>query len=814
MLSKSAIEAARSYGFVLIKSIPPQREKQELSSGFPLHQLHVETETLQFPNEHVERLWNTGFHGRFTFYDCFVNLRTAVDIVGLGGQQLLKNVCRAVCFKRPDFHFTEPLSAELCLAAERLLGDQRIGSDRSGMDLVVHQMGELEHVDVAHRHFLLEGLAGHTVVQASPARLRQIRLLQHGLDFSLQSAVEYWCCVIQAECLCGPAKMGFENLPDVHSRRYAKRIKYDLDGFSIGKVRHILFGQDPGDNALVAVAAGHLVANGKLALHGDVDFDQLDDSRRQFIAASKLRNSFFVNFTKHIDLAGCHLLDFLDLIIDVCAVDVLQLQEFTKREMLDDLSVHLGLLCNDLSTAAFIDKLVGRHLSGEQSQQALVALIGKDADLVTKVRFEPRNLHPFDQHGAFVFLGAFAREDLHVHDDAFDSRRADQRRIADITSLFTEDRAEEFLFRRQLGLAFRRHLSDQNVAGLHVGTDSNDACLIEILQERLADVGDVAGDFLRTKLGIAGFDFKFLDMDRRVVVVLHEALRHQNCVFKVVSAPRHERDEDVASESEFALIRTRTVGKNLSLQDAIAFPHDGLLIDARVLVGAAELGQRIDIRPDFTGEVPILRRLDSDNDALRIDGIHDSAAFADRHGAGVPRRDFFHARSHERRGRLQKRHGLTLHVRTHEGAVRVVILEEGNKRRGHRHELLRRDVHEIHFVPMLQNEVSGLTNVHQFVNELAVLVHFHVRLGNEIFVLFPCRQVERIRKVLRTLPSLVFQLFVLILGEFAFHVLADLELRIAGRNDRYVIDDAAILHFAVRALDKAVFVDARVAAQR
>jgi hypothetical protein len=27
MLSKSAIEAARSYGFVLIKAIPPQREK-------------------------------------------------------------------------------------------------------------------------------------------------------------------------------------------------------------------------------------------------------------------------------------------------------------------------------------------------------------------------------------------------------------------------------------------------------------------------------------------------------------------------------------------------------------------------------------------------------------------------------------------------------------------------------------------------------------------------------------------------------------------------------------------------------------------
>src|SRR5271165_4317741 len=44
----------------------------------------------------------------------------------------------------------------------------------------------------------------------------------------------------------------------------------DLDRRPVLEVRHVLFGQDAGDNALVAVAPGHLVADAQLALHGDV----------------------------------------------------------------------------------------------------------------------------------------------------------------------------------------------------------------------------------------------------------------------------------------------------------------------------------------------------------------------------------------------------------------------------------------------------------------------------------------------------------------------------------------------------------------
>ena len=45
--------------------------------------------------------------------------------------------------------------------------------------------------------------------------------------------------------------------------------------------------------------------------------------------------------------------------------------------------------------------------------------------------------------------------------------------------------------------------------------------------------------------------------------------------------------------------------------------------------------------------------------------------------------------------RADERHGLALHVRAHERAVRVVVLEERNERRGDRHHLVRRDVHQL-----------------------------------------------------------------------------------------------------------------------
>src|SRR5438046_2069859 len=80
---------------------------------------------------------------------------------------------------------------------------------------------------------------------------------------------------------------------------------------------------------------------------------------------------------------------------------------------------------------------------------------------------------------------------------------------------FAEDRAQELLFRRPLRLAFRRDLADQDVARLDRRADADDAALVEIPQERLRDVGDVARDLLGAQLRVARLDLELLDVNRR-----------------------------------------------------------------------------------------------------------------------------------------------------------------------------------------------------------------------------------------------------------------------------------------------------------
>ena len=128
-------------------------------NGLPLvrlDQLHIQAQRLQLANQHVERLRHTRLDGRFALDDGLVNLGAAINVIGLRRQQLLQDVRRAVSFQRPHFHFSEALSTELRLAAQRLLGDERVRTDGTRVDLVVDQVRELEHVDVADRDRLFE----------------------------------------------------------------------------------------------------------------------------------------------------------------------------------------------------------------------------------------------------------------------------------------------------------------------------------------------------------------------------------------------------------------------------------------------------------------------------------------------------------------------------------------------------------------------------------------------------------------------------------------------------------------------------------
>jgi hypothetical protein len=79
-----------------------------------------------------------------------------------------------------------------------------------------------------------------------------------------------------------------EDLADIHPRRHAQRVQHEVHRGPVREERHVLHRHDLGDDALVAVTAGHLVARLKLALHGDEDLDHLHHARRQVVAAADL----------------------------------------------------------------------------------------------------------------------------------------------------------------------------------------------------------------------------------------------------------------------------------------------------------------------------------------------------------------------------------------------------------------------------------------------------------------------------------------------------------------------------------------------
>jgi hypothetical protein len=116
----------------------------------------------------------------------------------------------------------------------------------------------------------------------------------------------------------------------------------------------------------------------------------------------------------------------------------------------------------------------------------------------------------------------------------------------------------------ELGLGLGRDLADQDVAGLHLGADADDAVVVEVLQRLLAHVRDVAGDLLGPELGVAGGDLELLDVDRGEDVVLQHLLGDEDRVLEVVAVPRHERDEHVAPERHLAVVGGRAVGDDVA----------------------------------------------------------------------------------------------------------------------------------------------------------------------------------------------------------------------------------------------------------
>src|SRR5439155_21468992 len=80
--------------------------------------------------------------------------------------------------------------------------------------------------------------------------------------------------------------------------------------------------------------------------------------------------------------------------------------------------------------------------------------------------------------------------------------------------------------------------------------------------------------------------------------------------------------------------------------------------------------------------------------------------------------------------RIQERNSLPLHVRSHERAIGIVVLEERNQRRGDRYELLGSNIHVVNALGCNEWNVTTLPAEHQLVDESAVFIQASIRLGD------------------------------------------------------------------------------------
>ncbi len=130
--------------------------------------------------------------------------------------------------RAPDLHFAETLTAELPAPYRPreglLLRNERVGTDRTGMHLVVDHMAQLQHVDHAHGSRLVELLARLAVVQVGATATRNAGLRRIFVDLVERGPVEDRRGELQPQLTAGPAEHGLVNLPEVHTRRHAQRV--------------------------------------------------------------------------------------------------------------------------------------------------------------------------------------------------------------------------------------------------------------------------------------------------------------------------------------------------------------------------------------------------------------------------------------------------------------------------------------------------------------------------------------------------------------------------------------------------------------
>ncbi len=154
---------------------------------------------------------------------------------------------------------------------------------------------------------------------------------------------------------------------------------------------------------------------------------------------------------------------------------------------------------------------------------------------------------------------------------------------------------------------------------------------------------------------------------------------------------------------------------DLALFDPMPTSTTGPLVDAGALVGPQVLAQAV-LRPGRRHPLELTMTCSAvtlmTSPAWRAISTWPESTAAWRFDAGAD----------DRRLRPQQRHGLALHVRAHERAVGVVVLEERDQGGRHRDDLLGGHVHELDLLRARLRELVPVPCRHALVDEVAFLV--------------------------------------------------------------------------------------------
>ena len=138
----------------------------------------------------------------------------------------------------------------------------------------------------------------------------------------------------------------------------------------------------------------------------------------------------------------------------------------------------------------------------------------------------------------FVSIGS--RKYFYVYYYTAFAVRNSERSISDFPRLFAEYGSKQSLLGSKFGLALRRNLTYQYIAGIDLGADTYNTVFVEVFERIVTDVGNISGYFLFAELSVSSFGFVLFDVNGSKHVVFNDLFADKYSVLVVITFPQHE----------------------------------------------------------------------------------------------------------------------------------------------------------------------------------------------------------------------------------------------------------------------------------